>query len=153
MHKTLKVHISYYFAVEWVERQKKKMIVLQEFDVLDGTLKFIRIDGIVNNEKWKEWKKIHVVSVVTWSILFCVILGVYFEKRLKNKGKLKHGCEFQEKFPEVLYFLRNFLRLKNNFSVLGGSTKLRILKHDSFEFGRNWTYKLRELLSFALLDL
>jgi hypothetical protein len=29
VHKTLKVHISHYSAAEWVERRKKKMIVLQ----------------------------------------------------------------------------------------------------------------------------
>jgi hypothetical protein len=45
------------------------------------------------------------------------------------------------------------LRLKNNFNVLGGSAKFRILKRDSLEFGRDWTYQPRKCLSFALLDL
>jgi hypothetical protein len=70
-----------------------------------------------------------------------------------NKGKLKRACEFQEKFLEVLHFLQNFLRLKNNFSVSGGSTKFRTLKRDFLEFGRNWTYQSGKRLSFALLDL
>ena len=61
MQKTLKVHISHYFAAEWVERWKKKMIVLQEFDALDGMLEFTRANGAINNEKWKEWKRTHVV--------------------------------------------------------------------------------------------
>ena len=43
--------------------------------------------------------------------------------------------------------------MKNNFSVLGGSAKFRTLKCDSLEFGRDWTYKPRKRLSFALLDL
>ena len=54
VYKTSKVHISHYSAAEWVERGKKKMIVLQEFDALDSTLEFTRVDGIVNNKKWKE---------------------------------------------------------------------------------------------------
>jgi hypothetical protein len=62
-------------------------------------------------------------------------------------------CEFQEKFPEVLYFLQYFLRLKNNFSVSGGSTKFRTLKRDSLEFRRDWTYQPGKQLSLALLDL
>ena len=37
VHKTSKVHIFHYSAMEWVEHQKKKMIVLQEFDALDDT--------------------------------------------------------------------------------------------------------------------
>jgi hypothetical protein len=153
VHKTSKLHISHYSAAEWIERHKKKMIVLQEFDALDGMLEFTRADGGVNNEKWKEWKKTHAVSVATWSVLLCVIPRAYFAKRLTNEGKLKRTCEFQEKFLEVLHFLRNFLRLKNNFSVSGGSAKFRTLKHDSFEFGRDWTYEPGKRLSFALLDL
>jgi hypothetical protein len=107
----------------------------------------------VNNEKWKEWKKTHAVSVAMWSVLLCVIPAAYFVKRLTNDGKLKRACEFQEKFPEVLHFLQNFLMLKNNFSVSGGSAKFRTLKRDSLEFGRDWTYEPGKRLSFAFLDL
>jgi hypothetical protein len=153
VHKTSKVHTSHYSVAEWVERRKKKMIVLQEFDALDGTLEFTKADGAVNNEKWSEWKKTHVVSIATWSVLLCVIPTTYFVKRLTNKGKLKCACEFHEKFSEVLHFLRNFLRLKNNFSVSGGSAKFRTLKHDFLEFGRDWTYQPGKCLLFALLDL
>jgi hypothetical protein len=116
-------------------------------------LQFTKADGVVNNEKWREWKKIHAVSIATCSVLLCAIPAAYFVKRLTNEGKLKRACEFQDKFPEVLYFLRNFLRLKNNFSVLGGSAKFRTLKRDSLEFGRDWTYQPGNRLSFALLDL
>jgi hypothetical protein len=120
---------------------------------MDGTLEFTRADGAVNNKKWREWKKTHAILVATWSVLLCVIAAVYFVKRLMKKGKLKRACEFQEKFPEMLHFLRNFLRLKNHFSVLGGSAKFRTLTRDSLEFGRDWTYQPRNRLSFALLDL
>jgi hypothetical protein len=153
VHKTSKVHNSHYSAAEWVECRKKKMIVLQELDALDGTLEFIKVDGAVNNEKWKEWKKTHIVSIATWSVRLCVIPAAYFAKRFMNEGKLKRVCEFQEKFLEVLHFLRNFLRLKNNFSVSGGSAKFKIVKRDSLEFGRDWIYQPGKRLSFALLDL
>jgi hypothetical protein len=153
VHKTSKVHISHYSAAEWVERRKKKMIVLHEFDTLDGTLEFTRADGAMKNKKWKEWKKTHAVSVATWSVLLCVIPAAYFAKRLTNKEKLKRAYEFQEKFLEVLHFLRNFLRLKNNFSVSGGSTMFKTLKCDLLEFGRDWTYQPGKWLFFALLDL
>ena len=94
VHKTTKVHVSHYSATDWVECRKKKTIVLQEFDALDGTLQFTRTDGTVNNEKWKEWKKTHAVSVATWNVLLYVIPGVYFAKLLTNEGKLKLACEF-----------------------------------------------------------
>ena len=70
------------------------MIVLQELDALDGMLEFIKVDDVVNNRKWKEWKKTHAISIATWSILLCVISVAYFAKRLMNKGKLKCACEF-----------------------------------------------------------
>jgi hypothetical protein len=94
VHKTSMVHNSHYSTAEWVERRKKKMIILQELDALDGTLEFIKADGTVNNEKWKECKKTHAVSIATWSVLLCVISVAYFAKRLTNKGKLKRACEF-----------------------------------------------------------
>ena len=78
VHKTLKVRIFHYSTAEWVKRWKKKMIVLQEFDAPNSTLEFTRANGIVNNEKWKEWKKTDAVSVAMWSILLCVIPEVYF---------------------------------------------------------------------------
>ena len=121
VHKTTTVHVSYYSAADWIERQIMKMIVLQEFDALDSTLEFTRADGVVNNKKWKEWKKIHIVSVATWSALLCIIPGAYFAKCLTNEKKLKRAYEFQEKFPQMLHFLWNFLRMKNNFSISGGS--------------------------------
>ena len=94
VHKILKVHISHYSTAKWIERRKKKMIVQQEFDALDGMLKFTRADGVVNNEKWKEWKKTHTISVMTWSVSLCVISRAYFAERLTNEGKLKRACEF-----------------------------------------------------------
>ena len=54
--KTSKLHWSHYLAVEWMERKKKKLIILQDLDELDGLLEFITIEGTMNNKKWKTWK-------------------------------------------------------------------------------------------------
>jgi hypothetical protein len=40
VHKTVKLHHTHYSAMEWVDRKKKKMIVLQQLDDLDCTLHF-----------------------------------------------------------------------------------------------------------------
>ena len=65
VHKTLKLHNFHYSTVEWIEHRKKKMIVLQELDALDGTLQFMKADGTVNNKKCREWKKTHTLSIAT----------------------------------------------------------------------------------------
>jgi hypothetical protein len=112
MHKTSKLHRTHYSAAERVEHIKKNLIVLQELDELDGSLEFITAEGTVDNEKWRTWKQLHNVSTASWNVLLSQIPATYFAKRLTNEGKLKRAYEFQEKFPEVLHFLRNFLRLK-----------------------------------------
>jgi hypothetical protein len=112
IQKTSKFHRTQYSAAEWVECRKKKLIVLQELDELDGSLEFITVEGTMDNEKWRTWKQLHNVSIASWNVLLSQIPATYFAKHLTNEGKLKRACEFQEKFPEVLYFLRNFLRLK-----------------------------------------
>ena len=115
------------------------MIVLQDLDDLDCMLNFIKVDGIVDNEKWKTWKDLHNM-LTAWNVLFCQIPTPYFTKHLTNKGKLKCSCEFKEKFPKVLHLLRHFLRPKKIFRVVGGSTKFKILHSDSVEIGRNYIY-------------
>jgi uncharacterized membrane protein len=76
----------------------------------------------VNNEKWRSWKELYNMSTAMWNVLLHQIPASYFAKRLMNVGKLKRAYEFQEKFLEVLHLIGNFLRLKNNFEVVGGST-------------------------------
>jgi hypothetical protein len=135
VHKTSKLHQTHYSAAEWVERRKKKLIVLQELDELDGSLEFITAEGTVDNEKWRTWKQLHNVSTTSWNVLLSHIPATYFAKHLTNEGKLKRACGFQEKFPEVLHFLQKILRLKTRFWVFGGSAKFRVLNSESMEFG------------------
>jgi hypothetical protein len=70
-----------------------------------------------------------------------------------NERKLKRACEFQEKFPEVLHFLRNFLRLKTRFWVSRGSAKFWVLNSESMEFGAPWAYSSNKQMSLTLMDL
>ena len=91
-----------------MERKKKKLIVLLELVELDGSLEFITAEGTVDNEKWRTWKQLHNISTASWNILLSQIQATYFAKHLMNERKLKRVCEFQDKFPEVLHFLRNF---------------------------------------------
>jgi hypothetical protein len=53
MHKTSKVQCLHYSAAEWVDRRKKKMIVLQELNDIDRTLEVVTTEGTVDNEKWR----------------------------------------------------------------------------------------------------
>jgi hypothetical protein len=153
VHKTSKLYRSHYSAAERVERRKKKLIVLQDLDELNGLLEFITAEGTVDNEKWRTWKQLQNISTASWNVLLSYIPVTYFAKRLMNEVKLKHACEFQEKFPKVLHILRNFLRLKIRFRVSGGSAKFRVLNSESMEFGAPWAYSSNKRMSLILMDL
>jgi hypothetical protein len=153
VHKTSKVHCSHYSAAEWVDRRKKKMIVLQELNNIDHSLEVVTAEGTVDNDKWRAWKRSHNVSPAVWNVLLTIIPASYFAKRLTNEGKLKKASEFQEKFPVVLHVLSNFLRLKKNFKVAGGSGKFRTINSETMMLGRDWTYETGSRLSLAIMDL
>jgi hypothetical protein len=51
VHKTSKVHCSHYSVVEWIDRRKKKMIVLQELNDIDHTFEVVMAEGTIDNEK------------------------------------------------------------------------------------------------------
>jgi hypothetical protein len=80
VHKTSKVHCSYYSAAEWVDWRKKKMIVLQELNDIDHSLEVVMAEGTVDNDKWRAWKRSHNVSPVTWNVLLTIIPASYFVK-------------------------------------------------------------------------
>ena len=135
-----------------MEHRKKKLIVLQELDELDGSLEFIIVEGTVDNEKWRTWKQLYNVSTASSNVFLSQISATYFAKRFANERKLKCAYEFQEKFPEVLHFFRNFLRLKIRFKVSRGSTKFWVLNSESMESGAPWAYSSNKRMSLALMD-
>jgi hypothetical protein len=153
VHKTSKVHCSHYSAAEWVDWRKKKMIVLQELNDIDHNLEVVTAEGTIDNEKWRAWKRSHNISFAAWNVLLTIISTTYFAKRLTNKGKLKRASEFQEKFSVVLHVLSNFLRLKKNFKVVGGSVMFRTINSETMMLGRDWTYQTGRRLSLAIMDL
>ena len=120
MHKTNLVHAFHHTRHEWVERRKRKRVILQELVELQPDLKFMAIDEAVDGDVWRQWKRNHRVSSATYNILLHLPGNQYFAKRLTNEGKLKCEREFQEKFPDMLLFLRNFLRLKSNLGLSSG---------------------------------
>ena len=69
MHKTTLLHASHHIGHKWVERTKRKQVVLEKLVELQPDLKFIKSDGSVDSEKWKKWKVDHRVSSGTYNML------------------------------------------------------------------------------------
>ena len=53
VHKTALVHASHHTGHEWVERRKRKRVVMEELVELQPDLKFIRADGFVDGDEWR----------------------------------------------------------------------------------------------------
>ena len=69
MHKTTLPHASHHTGHEWMERRKRKRVVLEKLVKLQPELKFIKPDGSVDGEKWKKWKVDHRVFSGTYNML------------------------------------------------------------------------------------
>ena len=153
VHKTTLIHASHHTRHEWVERRKRKRIVLEEFVELQLDLKFIKPDGSVDGDEWRKLKLDHRVSSATFNMLLYLPENQYFSKRLTNEGNLKRASKFQEKFPDVLSFFRNFLRVKSNLRPCTGHIRLRAQDSMSLSLFREWSYDEEVVPSFGLMDL
>ena len=153
VHKPALLHASYHTGYEWVERRKRKRVVLEELMELEPNLKFIKSDGSVDGEEWRKWKVEHRVSSGMYNMMLYLLGNQYFSKRLTNEGKLKHASEFQEKFPDALTIFRNFLRLKSNQRPRSGHIRLRAHESVSLSLLREWTYNDKKVARFGMMDL
>ena len=54
VYKPQKVHPTLYATPKWIKRQKKKMMVLQELITINSRLQFIKLDGNIDNTKWRK---------------------------------------------------------------------------------------------------
>ena len=88
-----------------------------------------------------------------YNILLYLPGSQYFSKRLMNEGRLKRASEFQEKFPDVLSFFRNSLRLKSNLRPQTGHIRLRGQDSISLSLLREWNYNEDLVAGFGLMDL
>ena len=125
MHMPALLHASHYTGHEWVERRKRKQVVMEELMELQPNLKFIKSDGSMDSEEWRKWKADHRVSSGTYNMMLYLPGNQYFSKRLTNEGKLKRAKEFQEKLLDALTIFHNFLRLKSNQRPRSGHIRLR----------------------------
>ena len=153
VHKTNNVHASHHTGHEWVERRKWKRVILEELVELQPDLKFMAPDGAVDSDVWRQWKRDHRVSSATYNILLHLLGNQYFAKRLTNEEKLKRTSEFQEKFPDMLLFLCNFLRLKSKLVPSARFIRLRAEDYVSLALSRDWNYDDQPQFGLGVMDL
>ena len=56
-------------VADWVERRKRKKVVLDELMSINSSLKFKDEVGDVVDKKWRDWKRGHLFTSASWDFL------------------------------------------------------------------------------------
>ena len=106
---------------DWVERRKRKKVILQDFMALNPDLHFTDEGGDVLDNVWRHWKQRHQFTTASWDFLLSAPKADYFRRWLQNEAWSKRITNMQGQFPEVHSMLTQFLKLKyRTFRPRGG---------------------------------
>ena len=75
---------------DWVERRKRKKVILQDFMALNPDLHFTDEGGDVIDDVWRQWKQRHRFTTASWDFLLLAPKVDYFRRRLQNEAWSKH---------------------------------------------------------------
>ena len=78
---------------DWVERRKRKKVILQDFMALNPDLHFTDEGGDVIDNVWRQWKQRHRFTTTSWDFLLLALKADYFQRRLQNEAWSKRITE------------------------------------------------------------
>ena len=144
---------DYHASADWVERRKRKKVVLQDIMAIKPSLKFLDSGGDVIDSEWKAWKARHRFTSATWDFLLTHPSADYFKKRLRNDAWSKRAKDLEKQFPEVLHMFMRFMKLKYRLPEPAGGVKMRGLDFDAKALvtSTHYTYTPRPV-NLAVLD-
>ena len=138
---------------DWVERRKRKRVILQDFMALNPDLHFTDGGEDVIDDVWRQWKLRHWFTTASWDFLLSTQKADYFQRRLQNEAWSKRIMNMQAQFPEVHSMLTQFLKLKyRTFRPRGGVQFRGVdIVNCSLERSTSFVYTER-VLNFSVLD-
>ena len=138
---------------DWVERRKRKKVILQDFMALNPDLHFTNEGGDVINDVWRQWKLRHRFTTTSWDFLLSASKADYFRRRLQNEAWSKRITDMQAQFPKVHSMLMQFLKLKyRTFRPRGGVQVRGVdIMNCSLERSTSFVY-MERVLNFSVLD-
>ena len=90
-----------YSHANWVERRKRKKVILQDFMALNPDLKFTDEGGDIIDDVWRQWKQRHWFTTASWDFLLSFPKADYFQRQLQNEAWSKRITDMQAQFPEL----------------------------------------------------
>lgn len=153
--KTRSYVVGHYSGTDWVERRKRKKIILEELMNINKTLNFFKPDGSVDKANWKSWKKTYRFSTATFDFLLSTPSGDFFKRRLTNEAMNKRLSDMTDKFQELNDMFKSFMSHKCRLQEHAGRIQLRAHDGPSMAFIMNskWKYNPRNGMSFGIADL
>lgn len=67
-------------GAHWVERMKRKKVIIEEMMAIKPSLDFQTFDVNINHETWRLYKKDHGFMTTTWDFLLTTQKVDYFTK-------------------------------------------------------------------------
>lgn len=112
VQKPKSVILNHDTASDWVERRKRKKVIIEDMIDIRPDLNFRTLDFNIKDNKWQKWKRLHRFSTPTWDFLFSAPPVGNFTKRLTNEGIHKYALDFVDKFPDFQNMLKSFMKAK-----------------------------------------
>jgi hypothetical protein len=152
VHKFKKNLPRTYAIEDWVERRKRKKIVIQELYELRLHLGFCDVDGNVIKQNWQKWKWTNGVTSASMNILLQIPDKEFFTFQKEKKDWYFRAGQNQ-KFMNVEAFFLKFLKIKASFKKPERKVYLREFDHQRFEFGLWGEFQKLKNLKLGIIDL
>ena len=101
-----------YTTAEWVERRKRKNLVMKELHAIDPSLGLLNSRNEIISENWKKFKKDHFFSSATMDVLLGRPGEAYFGQAKSTHAKNKTCSELSQ---DAFQFFKLFLKHKSKF--------------------------------------
>jgi hypothetical protein len=139
---------------DWVERRKKKKIILQDLMAVKPSLVFHDVNENVIDATWRSWKARHRFTSATWDMLITLPKPGYFVKRLRNDAFTRRAKDLEKLHPEALYMFTRFMKLKYQPSDPVGEVQVRGLDiaQKVFVTSSQYKYEPRQV-NLAVVDI
>jgi hypothetical protein len=138
---------------DWVDRHKRKKVILQDLMDIKPSLVFFDKSGDVIGETWRDWKIRHRFTSGTWDFLISYPKPEYYRRRLQNDAWTKRAKDLADKFPEVLHMFTRFMKMKYQLQEPSGGVQVRGIDvvAKALVTSTSYQYLSREV-NLALLD-
>ena len=144
---------SNYSHADWVERRKRKKVIVQDFMALNQDLHFTDEGGDIIDDVWRQWKQRHRFTTASWDFLLSAPKADYFQRQLQNEAWSKRITDMQAQFPEVHSMLTQFLKLKYRTFRPRGVVQVRGVDIANYSLERSTSFVYTErVLNFSVMD-